>query len=675
MATAEPAGERSDFEGFMAALTGREMVVVAPHGTVNTGVVTGGQQQVLAPSSEGGAAPGPMRQGPVRARYLETVRRRFVPPPGFEDALAVLESGVAVLVGETGTGRETHALNLLAHGRREPVLVQIDGTVNLSRWSPRAQGVDGYLMTEPADPFALREWYLGRLEGLLTEAGARLVIVLAEAPGLVSALEDHLGMPVLRHRPPAPGQVFAAHLADGCPDEATRARWLRNLLPGTLDELLPDGLPPRYAAQAADALCRLGAEGGRAPEELPLRLARTEGAEILARTQNDPALLACLLSLSAYGGLHRTLVTERARQLLRLMGPYGEREPGPNAPHGRAGEGFRQWPSADVLRILGAHRVRHVDSEAIDTMTFFWPAVAGAVWEGLCRDHADLVPVVHTWLADPGHEEEVERAGRAVAAMAEATGGQSLDLLPALASSPSFAAPKMIARCLTTAFRDRRAARKAAELLDLWSVTSQLSQRQAVAYACQEHEGIADGEALRLLERLMATSGDGPDDLSVWRVVATALARRFDAGDHAARAVLLKRMRAWTETDGVPGLTVALVFPLLLRAEFAWWSEWALADPESARTVTHFVGWSLNEAAAFVVMRDTLLAWCAEEAGADGRPQAVPPLLDSLVTAQEPGFLRWLLAVERGPDTMPGKELAARALKTWRDKTPFPKTD
>ncbi|MEU3398163.1 hypothetical protein [Streptomyces filamentosus] len=672
MATAEPAGERSGFEGLMAALTGREMVVVAPHGTVNTGVVTGGQQQLLTSSPEGGTAPGPMRQGPVRARYLEAARRRFVPPPGFEDALAVLESGVAVLVGETGTGRETHALNLLAHGRREPVLVRIDGTVNLSRWSPRTQGVDGYLLMGPADPFALREWHLGRLEGLLTEAGTRLVIVLAEVPGLVSALEDQLGMPVLRHHPPAPRKVFAAHLADGCPDAAMRARWLRNLRPGTLDELLPDGLSPRYAAQAADALCRWGAEGGSASEDLSLRLARTEGAEILARTQNDPALLACLLSLTVYGGLHRTLVTERARHLLRLMRPYGEREPGS---HGRLDEGFRQWPSTEALRLLGAHRPRRVDSEAVDTMTFFWPAVEVAVWEGLCRDHADIVPVVHTWLADPGHEEEADRAGRAVAAMAEATGGRSLDLLPGLAASPSFAAPKMIARCLATAFRDRAAARKAAELLDLWSVTPQLSQRQTVAYACQEQGGITDGEALRLLERLMATSGDGPDDLSVWRAVATALARRFDAGDHTARTVLLNRMCAWTEADGVPGLTAALVFPLLLSAEFAWWSDWSLADAESARAVTHLVGWSLNEAAAFLVMRDTLLAWCAEEAGADDRPQAVPSLLDHLVAAQEPGFLRWLLAVERGPDTMPGKELAALALKTWRDKSPVPKTD
>ncbi|MER6021274.1 hypothetical protein [Streptomyces anulatus] len=290
----------TDFAEFAMALAGRGPAIWAPNGVINTGLLTGGQHQRLAPSAEGGAVPRPIRQGPVRAKHVQAARRRFVPPPGFEEALAVRESGIVVLVGEAGTGRETHALNLLALGHEAPVLVQVDGTANLSRWSPRAQGVDGYLVTEPADPFALRAWDLARLEGLLTEAGARLVIVLAEAPGLVGALEDHLAVPVVRHRPPDPRKVFTTHLADGCPDEAVRARLLRTLEPGDLDELLPDGLPPRHAAQAADTLRRLGEAGGPAPGELMRTLAGAEGPESLARAQRDPTLLACLLSLGVY---------------------------------------------------------------------------------------------------------------------------------------------------------------------------------------------------------------------------------------------------------------------------------------------------------------------------------------------------------------------------------------
>ncbi|MFJ9184441.1 hypothetical protein ACIRQO_15430 [Streptomyces anulatus] len=660
----------TDFAEFTMALAGRGPAIWAPNGVINTGLLTGGQHQRLAPSAEGGAVPRPIRQGPVRAKHVQAARRRFVPPPGFEEALAVRESGIVVLVGEAGTGRETHALNLLALGHEAPVLVQVDGTANLSRWSPRAQGVDGYLVTEPADPFALRAWDLARLEGLLTEAGARLVIVLAEAPGLVGALEDHLAVPVVRHRPPDPRKVFTTHLADGCPDEAVRARLLRTLEPGDLDALLPDGLPPRHAAQAADTLRRLGEAGGPAPGELMRTLAGAEGPESLARAQRDPTLLACLLSLGVYGGLQRAVVMERARELLRLAGPDRMRGPGS---YRHPGEAPPPRPPDEVLRILGAHRVSRADDEATDTVSFFWPAVSGPVWESLCRDRADLVPVVHAWLADPGLEEDqIERAGRAVAALAEATSGQSLELLPTLASTPVLPAPRVAARCLATRFRDRAVAQTAADLLDLWSVTPESSFKHAVAYACEEPEGLGDEQALRLLEQLTETLGAGQDDLSVFEAAKGALVRRFDRGDHTTRMTVLHRMRDWARTDATAGLLTACTFPVLARTDFLWWSGRALARAGSAAVAVHLVGHSLNESVAFSSMGDALLTWCAGAAGAKGRSREVARLLDGLVAAREPGFLRWLLAVERGPDTIPGKVPAARALKTWRDNTPAP---
>lgn len=670
MATADLPSE-TDFAEFAMALGGRGPAIWAPNGVINAGWLTGGQHQRLAPSAEGGAAPRPIRQGPVRAKHVQEARRRFVPPPGFEEALAVRESGIVVLVGEAGTGRETHALNLLAHGHDAPVLVQVDGTANLSRWSPRAQNVDGYLVTEPSDPFALRAWDLARLEGLLTDAGARLVIILVEAPGLVGALEDHLGVPVVRHQSPDPRKVFTSHLADGCPDEAVRARLLRTLEPGDLDELLPEGLPPRNAAQAADTLRRLGTAGGPAPGELMRTLAAAEGPEILARAQRDPALLACLLSLGVYGGLHRGVVTERARELLRLAGP--ERMRGPSSHPHPAGEDPPLRPPAEVLRVLGAHRVRRTDDEATDTVSFFWPAVSRVVWESLCRDRADLVPVVHAWLADPGPEEDqIERAGRTVAALAEATGGQSLELLPSLASVPGLPAPRVAARCLATRFRDRAAAQAAVDLLDQWSVTPEACLQHAVAYACEEPDGLRDEQALRLLEQLTEALGAGPNDLSVFESAKGALVRRFNGGDHTTRVTVLHRMRDWARTDTTASLLAACAFPVMARTDVPWWSGRALTRAGSAAVVVHLVGHSLNESVAFFSMGDALLTWCAGASAAKGRSRAVARLLDGLVTAREPGFLRWLLAVERGPDTMPGKVSAARALKTWRDNTPAP---
>lgn len=666
-----------DLDTLVAALAGREMVVVAPHGTVNTGLVTGDQRQVVSTSTEGGTTTGPMRQGPVRARYLKTARRRFVRPPCFEDALVALDSNIAVLIGEPGTGRETHALNLLAHGKEEPVLVQVDGAVNLSRWGPRAQGVHGYLVMEPPDPFALRAWDLSRLETLLADAGAHLVIVLADAPGLAGGLGDHLGVPVVRHRPPDSRKVFTAHLSDGCSDEEACAQWLKALEPGQLDELLPEGLPPRHAAQAAEAVLRLGVASGASGAEIVRLLARAEAPEVVARAQADFALLAHLLSINVYGGLHRSVVMERAGDLVCLAGAGREQDPGARGAREHSGDATRQRPLCETLRLLGAHRVQRAGKEATDTVSFFWPAVSEPVWEILCRDHTELVPLLHTWLAGPDHEaDQIERAGRAVAAMAVATGGRSMGLLRDLALTPSALAPEVAAWCLASAVHDPVTARRAVDLLEQWSVASETPLRKAVAYACHSDRGrVTDEQALRWLQRLMGTSADDAEDLSVVTVITHVLMQRFEAGDSIARATVLRRMRDWTESDGIPSLLAALTFPLMASTDLAWWSDRIRTDAELASNTVQLAGHALNESITFVDMRDVLLVWCSEADGAEHRTRALRELLDGLVVARQPGFLRWLLAVERGPDTIPGKEPAARALAVWRGNTPMAQTD
>lgn len=666
--------EFGDFDAFLAALADRVPLVVAPHGTVNTGVLMGGQRQTVSAPAEDGTGTGPMRQGPVRARHLKTARRRFVPPPCFDDALAAFDSGILVLLGDPGTGRETHALNLLAHGTEDPVLLQVDGAVNLARWKPRAQGVHGYLVMEPPEPLALRAWDLSRLEAPLAEAGARLVVVLADAPGLAGALEDHLGVPVVRHRPPDPRKVFAAHLSDSCPDETARTRWLQALEPALLDELLPEGLPPRHAAQAAEAVVRLGVVGGASGAEVLSHLAQAEALEVVARAQAEPVLLAHLLATSVYGGLHHSVVTERAKDLSRLAGQGEQDLVVQSARENREGGTPRSRPLSESLRLLGARRVRCAGEEASDTVSFLWPFVSEAVWEILCRDHPDLVPLLHTWLAGPGHEaEQIERAGRAVAAMALATGGRSLQLLHDLASAPSPAAPQVAAWCLATAAREPEVSSIAADLLEQWSVATEAPLRNAVAYACESVRGpIPEKQALRLLQRLMDTL---TDDLSAMAIIEAALIQRFAAGDSATRATVVRRMRDWAEPEDIPSLLTALVFPEMVSKDLQWWSEQLHADAELASSTVRLTGHALNEAVAFVAMRDALLAWCSAADGEQHRAKVLNELLDGLVAARQPGFLRWLLAVERGPDTMPGKEPAARALAVWRSAAPVPNTD
>ncbi|MFB7704461.1 hypothetical protein [Streptomyces niveus] len=666
-----------DLDTLVAALAGREMVVVAPHGTVNTGLVTGGQRHTVSHPAESGTEAGPMRQGPVRAKHLELARRRFVPPPGFEDALAALDSGITVLLGEPGTGRETHALNLLAHGSEEPVLVQVDRAVNFSRWGPRAQGVRGYLVMEPPDPFALRAWDLSRLETPLAEAGARLIIVLTDAPGLASTLADHLGMPVVRHHPPDARKVFSAHLADGSRDEEACAEWLRALEPGQLDELLPEGLPPRYAARAAEAALRLGVGGGAAGAEVLRHVARTEGTEVVARSQTDPVLRADLIAVTVYGGLHRSVVTERAGDLLRLARPRGERDADARSPSGHSAADTRPRPWPETLRLLGAHRGHSAGDGIADTVSFFWPAVSEAVWEVLCRDHADLVALLHSWLAAPGPEpEQIERAGRAVAAMAVATGGRSMEHLRALALAPFRPAPQVAGWCLGAVVQDPAAGRVAVDLLEQWSVTTAAPLRETVVHACHPHRGqVTEEQALRLLHRLMTTLNDDKDALSVVAAVAETLVRRFEAGDCGARTTVLRRMCDWTRPEGVPSLVTALCFPMMVDADLSWWSNQILADAEVASSTVQLTAHALNESAAFAAMRDALLNWCAEAACAEHPALALSELLDGLVSARQPGFLRWLLAVDRGPVAMPGKESAAQALAAWRGESPAPKTD
>ncbi|MFI6471157.1 hypothetical protein ACIBL5_13000 [Streptomyces sp. NPDC050516] len=674
--------QANDLDALVAALAaGREMVVVAPNSTVNTGWVTGGQRHTVSTSAVGGPGVVPMRQGPVRAKELQAARRRFVPPPGFEEALVALESGISVLVGAPGTGRETHALNLLAHGEKDPVFVQVDGAVDLSRWVPRPQGVHGYLVVEPPDPFALRPWDLSRLEAPLAEAGARLLIMVADAPGLATSLGDHLGTPVLRHSPPDPRKVFSAHLRDACTDEDIRNRLMRALGPSLFDDLLPTELPPRHAAQAAEAVARLGTAGDVSCSEVLHVLARAEASDLVAQAQEDPVLLAHLLSLSVYGGLDRDIVMERATDLLKLAGPGWEQTPAAGSTCRQAGRkqvgATRQWSVPGTLRAVGAHFTRQADTDTTGTVSFYWPAVGNAVWEVLCREHADLLPLIHEWLAWTGYEPaQIERAGQAVAAVAVATGGRSLELLRHLALTQSPSAVEVAARCLGEVVRYPATTAKAESLLEGWSVAVDADMRNAVAYACRSDRGqLRAGKALQLIDLLMETLSDDVDDMTVAGTIAATLVQRFEEGDSRARRTMLSQLRDWAALDGVPGQMAALTFPAMAGRDLPWCGDQILSDAGMASAMVRLTGHALNESVTYTFMRDVLLSWCCELDSAPQLGPALEELLQGLVEAREPGSLRWLLSVERGPDSMPGKHVATRLLTVWRSRTSTPNTD
>ncbi|NEE26479.1 hypothetical protein G3M53_13535, partial [Streptomyces sp. SID7982] len=72
------------------------------------------------------------------------------------------------------------------------------------------------------------------------------------------------------------------------------------MTPGEYAALLPEGLPPRQAAQSAEAVLRLGVAGGFSADEVVRALAGAEGRAVVARAQGDPALLAHLISICVY---------------------------------------------------------------------------------------------------------------------------------------------------------------------------------------------------------------------------------------------------------------------------------------------------------------------------------------------------------------------------------------
>ncbi|MEU6926596.1 hypothetical protein [Streptomyces sp. NPDC046631] len=658
----------------------RQMVVLAPHGTVNTGVVQGDQRNVsgFPETTDGPVAP--VRQGPVRAKDFRLARRRFVPPPAFEAGLAALESGILFLIGEPGTGRLTLALNLLAHRCADPALVQVDGAVDLTRWRPRPRGVHGYLVMEPGDPFALRPWDLANLEAALAEAEARLVIVVPEVPGLTRFLERDFGAQVVRHRPSDPAEVFAAHVADLRPDARDRARLLESLGPDFLPALLPPGLPPGYAARAAEAVCRPGAGGEIRRAEVLSGLAQAEAQELLGRAERDPELLTHLFSVCVYGGLDRGTVVDRAADLAALSGP--EPEPGSagrglREPPAHQGLGLvRQRPLGDVLRGIGARRVPG-DGGGPGTVAFLWPGVGESVWDVVCREHIDLLPLLHHWLGRTGTTpEEIERAGRAMAGMAVRTAGRTLGLVRELALSGGLAAFEAAARSLGTAALDPVVTHRVHDLLQEWSEAPETVLRTAVAYACRSDPGGVEADtALALLHGVANRGGDGPEDTSVALAVAETLMQRFAAGDPDTRETITHRLVDWARAEDTAGLVAALTFPVLVDFDRAWFSDRMLAGPRTAADIVELVRRTLNEAASYPSMRDALLAWCHGPDEASRPDRAVEELFARLVDSREHGFLRLLLLIERGGDAMPGKALAERCLAEWRSRNQPQQTD
>ncbi|MGW1836043.1 hypothetical protein [Streptomyces sp. NPDC002067] len=663
-----------------AMLRSRLVVLSAPGGTVNTGLVYGDQRHG---SVTGDGPAEPMRQGPVRARELAVVREQFAPPPGFAP-LPEPPDGPALLalVGAPGTGRRTAALRLLAGDRADPAIVQVDGSVDFARWRPGPQGAHGYLVREPGDPHTLRPWELADLEEALTEARARMVLVLSDRPGLVRFLTQDLGVQVRHHEPPRPEDVFAAHLRRWCPDGHERTRRLRALGTRFRAEALPQGLPPGYAAQVAEAVARAAPGTGRAA--LLGRLAAAEAPELLARAAATPEVLAMLLAVCVYGGLDGVTVAERAADLLAagLAEECGDASPGGaggprarepwhrhTAPQGR--DTVRRPPLSEVLPRIGA---RGGEAEPV---TFLWPAVGEAVRDVVCREHSGLLPLLHRWLGGAGPTEvEAERAGRAVAGLAVGTRGRTLPLVRRLTLAEGGPGADVAGWALGVAAGEPVVADSVRELLAECAAASGAAPRTALAYACRPERGggIPVGTALPLLHRAVAGRGNGDAEVAVAPAVRETVRRHFAAAGARDRACLVRHLAEWAAAEDVPALLAALCVPALLSGAHAWFGAEVAAGRRTAARLVALVRHALNESVAYPAMRDALLVWCHWAQERPERLAQAEELFNRLVDGRQPGVLRLLLSVERGGVAMPVPDLARRSLAEWRRRYPSRET-
>ncbi|WP_163010634.1 hypothetical protein [Streptomyces dangxiongensis] len=681
-------GPDDTFDALPPELAGiRGTVVVAPNGTVNTGTVHGDQRYAMTDSPAPAGTGVPLaRQGPVRAKDLQAARLRFVRPAGYAAGLDALGSGVLFVTGAPGTGRQTLALNLLAHGCADAALVQIDGAVNLAHWRPRARGVRGYLVMNLTDPLSLRPWDISRLEAHLEKAGARLVVVLRETTELARVLEDRLDVTVLRHRPPDPVKVFSLHYADLCPDAGERARRRARVGPRALAALLPSGLPPGRAVRVAEALALTGPEDRMTAAALTARLAAVEAARLVAEAEGDPTLLAHLLSTCVHQGLGRDTVLGRAAELLSVIRVHHDPGCPPQATAddgdtGRPARALRRsadaWASGneptrtsaaqDVLADIGAGCTAGEDGDGGGTVAFLWPAVSEAVWDEVCRERAEWLPFLHAWLGRAQDEEQTECAGRAVAALAARTAGRSLGLLADLVRTGPETAAEVVGLALNASSRLSPAAARAHALLDEWSGAPEPALRSAVVAACRpDTEGLPAEAAMRLLRTVVAALGDDDEAAATALRVSGTLVHRFTTGAMGTREAVVRALAAWSETEDVAGLLATLTFPALVAEDHGWFGERLSAGQETGPHIVALVCAALDEAAAYGAMRDALLTWCAGAVGSPEREHQLDELFTRLVGSRRPGCLRLLLSIERAPDTTPGKALAERSLTEWR---------
>lgn len=664
----------------------RRYLIYAPNGNINTASVHGDQRVENTGATAGtGGRRVEAHEGPISALEILDAQAGYAEPDWFPTALRELDTGLLFLVGESGTGRRSAALNLLSRHAGSMGLRALDSDVDLTSWQPTHTGTRGYLVYGLLPQRPLGPGVIANLRSLLSEADARMVIVLPDDPEVVRDLSRDLPVSPVRCDPPPPRAVFDAQLEHAAPDPAERVRLRARLEPGLLEELLTPELVPAQVAELVTAVSRTdGDELGLTDLRDRLSfLAEKEAPDLIKKLRDDPDGLAFLLATCVFEGLDQRVIREEAERLLVLADGRLDAVLPQRDEDGQESSRYQNRLVANpqfVFRrslddLLGAVRAECAPKEirstasytyAVEPVRFKRHRQGETVLRHVWRQYGQLSGLLTDWMDNvPGNEHELAEPVGRVMGLAVGWGGgrRALRHIRRLADSEHRTSRTVAAYALGMAAEDPVLASEVKYRLGSWSSRTSWRLRSTVAYACGTDFGASRPDmAVRLLRQ--AYRGRDGDEHTVGLAVRRALHQLFAAG---RQQTVFRHLAEWAAREGAEADLSLWTFQSLLW-ERSWFQEQLLVEDELAERIVGLVHQSLNDDKLFDGTCSSLIDWCRAGVWDQQQNLAVETLLTALTHEMRHGALRLFVAMDRDNTTeLAGLHIARHALTVWRN--------
>lgn len=369
----------------------------------------------------------------VDSAHLADYTSAYVDPPGFPDALGMLEQHrLVVLAAQEGTGRDAAALTLLQRARAggeaaeaRPIFeVAASAALGSEAWKVPVPAA-GYLVTEPpsgqgrgrtAVTDRIDDAWLTGVSAALAEAGSFLVVItgplqgkLASATRRADFVVDDLGLP-------DPLEVLKARVRTGeaAPDPAELDRLL---VEANAEAVLAERPWPRFAVRAAAAVV----EALRNDEDLSVALERMRNPGEQVKEwfgfEPDHSQIAFAVTTAVLENSSFLTVSDAAVELYRALG-QGSRAPS-TLKFRRALAVEQPWIELTAPQQSPAGGGPPVPEAVRFRNPLLWRAVLAYTWTEL----DGMRPLLLTWLQSlVGHPDVEARARAATAAAVLAAG-------------------------------------------------------------------------------------------------------------------------------------------------------------------------------------------------------------------------------------------------------------